>query len=66
MCAAVSSGWYKTHEEASEAMANRELRPTDPIPRNQARYVELMKVYRGVYPVLRDTFAGLARFSSTS
>ena len=66
MCAAVSSGWYKTHEEASEAMANRELRPKDPIPRNQARYVELMKVYRGLYPVLRDTFAGLARFSSTS
>jgi sugar (pentulose or hexulose) kinase len=65
MCAAVAAGWYRTQEEAAAAMADKKLRATEPIAQNQSRYAELVKVYRGVYPALRETFAQLARFNSS-
>jgi xylulokinase len=64
MCAAVGAGWYETQDAASEAMADKNLCATEPVAQNRARYVELMKIYRELYPSLRETFAGLARLNS--
>ena len=66
MCAAVAAGWYATHEEAAQAMADKKLSATEPIEKNHARYAELMKVYRELYPSLRETFERLARFNSNT
>ena len=64
MCAAVGAAWFSTHEEAARAMADKNLSATQPSEKNHARYAELMKVYRELYPSLRGTFAQLARFNS--
>jgi xylulokinase len=66
ICAAVAAGWFGTHAEAAEAMSARDLVEITPRQENQLRYAELMKVYREVYPALRETFKHLARFHETS
>jgi xylulokinase len=65
VCAAVGAGWYSTAVDAARAMAGKITRETEPSPRRVERYAELMRIYREIYPRLRETFAELSRFSST-
>ena len=46
-------------------MADKKLSETGPVEKNQSKYAELMKVYRGLYPALRETFSRLAQFNIT-
>ncbi len=64
MCAAVAAGWFSNQANAAKAMSDGNLRATSPVAENCSRYSELMKVYRDLYPALRDTFGRLARFAS--
>ncbi len=64
VCAAVGSGWFTTAAEAAEAMSGEITRETEPIPAQAARYAELLDIYRGIYPQLRETFAKLTRFTA--
>jgi len=47
---------------AAEAMQGETTRQTEPCPRRQARYAELLEIYREIYPQLRQTYRKLARF----
>ncbi len=65
ICAAVGAGWFRTATEAAEAMSGEITRETEPIPAQAARYRELLGIYRGIYPQLRETFAKLSRFTAS-
>jgi sugar (pentulose or hexulose) kinase len=64
ICAAVGAGWFPGAADAAAAMAGAITRETEPLPSQAARYGELMGIYREIYPRLRDTFAGLSRFTA--
>ena len=62
MCAAVGAGFYKSAEDAANAMSGKDFQETEPAPENCARYADLMGAYRELYGSLRGTFARLAEF----
>lgn len=66
ICAAYGAGWFTSAAEAAAAMAGEIVRETTPERGQSARYRELMEIYRGIYPCLRETFAGLTRFAGGS
>ena len=66
ICAAVGAGWYANATEAAEAMSDKNLRETQPCPKNCAKYAELLAIYRELYPNLRETFSKLAQFRATA
>ena len=65
VCAAVGAGWFPSAADGAAAMAGEITRETEPVPSHAARYLELMGIYREIYPRLHDTFAGLSRFADT-
>ena len=52
MCAAKGVGWHPTLREASQAMCQKDLAETRPIPENVARYAQLREVYDDLWPTL--------------
>ena len=62
ICAVVGAGWYATAADAAEAMSDKTLRDMQPSTQNRRRYVELLGIYRELYPNLRGTFSKLAHF----
>jgi xylulokinase len=66
VCAAVGAGWFTTPAGAAESMCGEITRGTEPIPAQAARYRELLGIYRGIYPQLRETFAKLTRFTASA
>jgi xylulokinase len=64
ICAAVGTGWFASAADAAAAMAGEITRETEPVAGHAARYGELMRIYREIYPRLRETFAGLSRFAA--
>lgn len=64
VCAAVGAGWFTAAAEAAESMSGEITRETEPIPAQAARYGELLGIYRGIYPQLRETFSKLTRFAA--
>ena len=56
--AAVAAGWYPTVEAACEAMV--EVTETTAPGPDAGAYDAAYAVYRSLYPLLKDTFAGLA------
>ena len=62
MCAAAGAGWFHSVATAAEAMKGEITRETEPCARRQARYAELLEIYREIYPQLRQTYRKLARF----
>jgi xylulokinase len=63
MCAAAGAGWFPSVATAAGAMAGEIARETEPRADRQARYAELLEIYREVYPKLRETYGQLARFA---
>jgi xylulokinase len=61
-CAAAGAGWFANPANAAAAMCGEITSTIEPEPRNVARYAELLRVYREIYPRLRESFAQLARF----
>jgi xylulokinase len=66
MCAAAGAGWFHGVAAAAEAMSGEIMRETDPCAPRQARYAELLEIYREIYPKLRQTYGKLARFAEKS
>jgi xylulokinase len=64
MCAAAGAGWFHSVAAAAEAMSGEITRETEPCAPRQARYAELLEIYREIYPKLRQTFGKLARFAA--
>jgi sugar (pentulose or hexulose) kinase len=64
VCAAVGAGWFTAAAEAAESMSGEITRETEPVPAHGARYGDLLDIYRGIYPQLRETFARLTRFAA--
>ncbi len=64
VCAATGAGWYPSAAGAAEGMAGKITRENEPVPRNVARYAELMAIYRTIYPRLRDSFSQLSDFAA--
>jgi len=64
ICAAVGAGWFPNAAAAAESMCGEIGRETSPDAKNFGRYAELLKIYRQVYPKLRDTFSQLSRFAA--
>lgn len=62
ICAAVGAGLYANVVDAAAAMNDRILRETLPSPENRAKYVDLLGIYRELYPNFRASFARLAQF----
>jgi xylulokinase len=60
MLAAVGAGLLSDLDAAAAAM-HHEQRRLKPRPETRATYDDLFRVYLGLYPELRDTFAALAR-----
>ena len=60
--AAVGAGLYDSAETAARAMTGAITATFAPDPDAQARYAELLTIYRRVYPSLRAVYAELARF----
>ena len=60
ICAAVGTNWFPDFREAATAMCSDEYREMAPLPEHQVRYRELLKIYRELYPKLRESFAKLA------
>jgi len=59
MLAAAASGLHADIPAAADAMSG--VRDTfDPDPKLSPAYDRLFETYRGIYPALRPTFAGLA------
>ncbi len=61
ICAAVGAGLYAKPEAAAEEMSNKSFRQTSPSAANHAKYTDLLRIYEGIYPLLRETFAKLTR-----
>jgi xylulokinase len=61
-CAATGAGWFTSPAEAAAGMCRGITDTIEPEPRNVARYAELLRVYREIYPRLRESFAQLAKF----
>jgi len=64
MCAAAGAGWFHSVAAAAEAMHGEITRETEPCAPRQARYAELLEIYREIYPKLRQTYGKLARFAA--
>ena len=64
ICAAVAVGWYADHRTAAQAMCDSNLREITPMAGNHSRYAELLKIYRELYPTLRETFKNLATYTA--
>jgi len=64
MCAAAGAGWFPSVATAAEAMTGAITRETEPCALRQARYAELLEIYREIYPSLRQTYGKLARFAA--
>jgi len=64
MCAAAGAGWFQSVAAAAEAMNGEITCETEPCARRQARYAELLEIYREVYPELRQTYRKLALFAA--
>jgi sugar (pentulose or hexulose) kinase len=62
MIAAVTAGWYPDIPAAVAAMAGRLQGSQRPDPGVRDRYRRMQGLYEGLYPALRQTFAGLAAF----
>ncbi len=62
VCAALGAGWFPDAQSAAESMSGEITATTDPDPARAARYAELMEIYRGIYPQLRDTYQKIASF----
>lgn len=62
MCAAAAAGWFRSVPAAAEAMSGAVTREFEPCAYRQARYAELLEIYRGIYPQLRQTYQKLAAF----
>jgi sugar (pentulose or hexulose) kinase len=65
MCAAAGAGWFHSVATAAGAMAGEIARETEPCAHRQVRYAELLKIYRDIYPSLRETDGKLARFAAS-
>ena len=61
-CAAVAAGWFQSVPAAAEAMSCPVAGETEPRARGQARYAELLEIYREIYPQLRQTYQKLAAY----
>lgn len=59
MCAAAGAGWFPDVATAAEAMSGGTTHVAEPSPSRQARYSELLAIYREIYPKLRDTYRKL-------
>ncbi len=66
MIAAVAAGWHPDIPTASRAMAGRLHQRQLPDPDAHARYRRLRELHEGLYPALKQTFAGLAAFREES
>jgi sugar (pentulose or hexulose) kinase len=66
ICAAVGADWYPSAAVAAEAMCGPAAAVAEPLPKNAARYAELMGIYREIYPRLREIFARLAQFAEST
>ncbi len=66
MCAAAGAGWFRSPAAAARAMRGEPAAVFEPDSTRHKRYEELMPIYRGIYPCLRETFAKLARFTAHS
>lgn len=64
--AAVAAGWYSNPEEAAQAMCDKRLQDIEPSSSHHSRYLELLAIYRELYPALRDTFSRIAAFANNS
>jgi len=62
MCAAAGCGWFESIAAASAAMSGAISHTTEPCAIRAARYAELLKIYREIYPQLRQTYRKLAGF----
>jgi len=64
ICAAAGAGWFPTAAAAAESMCGEISRETIPSAVNSRRYAELLKIYRRIYPQLRETLSELSRFAA--
>jgi xylulokinase len=62
MCAAAGAGWFEGVPAAAEAMSAAATRVTEPCGSRVLRYVELLEIYRQIYPQLQQTYRKLASF----
>ena len=65
ICAATAIGWYPNAVTAAKEMAGKITKVNEPVSQNVERYIELMKIYRTVYPNLRDCFSQLSNFTNS-
>jgi sugar (pentulose or hexulose) kinase len=63
ICAATGAGWYPNATSAAEKMSGKITIKNEPIPQNVTRYAELMKIYRSIYPQLRNSFSQLSKLA---
>lgn len=62
--AAAGVAWFHGVAAAAGAMAGEIARETEPCAHRQARYAELLEIYRDIYPKLPQTYGKLARFAA--
>lgn len=60
ICAAAGAGWFSSVEAAAAAMTGAITSEFEPDTGTHAVYADLLKVYREIYPALRQTFIRLA------
>ncbi len=63
MAAARGAGWFATVPEASAAMAGPTTRRFEPDAKANARYRELLAIYKDLWPAIADWNARLAAFA---
>lgn len=66
ICAAKGAGWYDTLHAASQAMGQRNLSVTLPIPANVARYAQFRQIYDDLWPILSQWNGRLWVFANES
>jgi len=64
MCAALGAGWFPDARSAAKAMSGEITATAEPDPVRAPRYAELLEIYRGIYPQLRETYRKIASFTA--
>jgi sugar (pentulose or hexulose) kinase len=62
--AAVAAGWFSSFEEAAKTMT-RVKDITKPIPQNVKRYLDLLAIYREIYPGIQGIYKKVHSFKTT-
>lgn len=64
IAAAKGAGWFKSIPEAAAAMAGKPVKTFRPRTKQSSRYRELLAIYMGLYPAVRDVSTRLFEFAA--